>query len=166
MPTPIRLRHDSIIAAQEAAHRLAGGNPCAPGWVTDAEAAATPPAEPGDCWRIIHGAYDGKPGSTAGYAICCPTCRQIHYWTHARNCSSRRELPTGWIGRGPRRRMSHGGTTCDHEQARTSCWTWTVDADGRPIRARASLFVSHPDGCGYHGWLDQDGKSPGILSDG
>jgi hypothetical protein len=41
-----------------------------------------------------------------------------------------------------------------------------VDADGRPITARASLFVNHPDGCGYHGWLNQDGNSPGILSDG
>lgn len=147
MSTPIRLRTDSIIAAEEARDRAAGKPPSSPDWCSDEEVARTPPAVPGDCWRIIYGAQDGKPESTAGYAICCPKCGQIHYWTTANNCASRRKTEHGW--------------TCDHQAARTSCWTWTLDERGWPVQAVASLFANGEGHCGYHGHLKD-----GALTDG
>lgn len=167
MSIAIRLRKDSATAAYLNACRARGEpvHECSCGQ-TDcpydgAEARSTPPAEPGDAWSIVYSAHDGRPESPAGFAICCPKCRQVHYWSSANNCASKRQFSfTGPDGK------EYQGWTCDHKDARTSCWTWTVDADGRPITARASLFVNHDGGCGYHGWLNQDGNSPGILSDG
>ena len=151
MPVPINFRSDSIIAAEEARDRAAGKPPCDPGWVSDEEARSTPPAKPGDCWRITYGG-EGEQQTTAGYAICCPKCGLLHYWCNASNCSSKRTLLSG-------------GITCAHQDARTSCWTWTVDANGRPIKAVASLHSPvELGGCGYRGWLGN--TEPGILSDG
>lgn len=182
MPVAIRLRRDSLIAAIEHKTRLAGGPWCPPDWVTDDEAEATPPPEPGDAWRIGWYMQEGEatedfirtyrrrygdasipPESNvplAGFAICCIKCGEVHHWTSANNCSTRKQLPP-WKDQAG---VEHpgGGYTCQHIEDRTSCWTWTLDADGRPLTARASLLCHI---CGYHGFLNADGNSPGILSD-
>jgi hypothetical protein len=151
MPTPIRFRTDSSYYAE--VHRdVLAGKPW-PDYLEPGEREqieATPPPEPGDAWRL---GWHGSPDKTAGYAICCPKCREIHYWSSASNCASKRQTASG-------------GWTCDHQEARTSCWTWTVDETGKPIKAVASLFVNHKGGCGYHGHLGDGGALPGYLSDG
>lgn len=125
MPTPIRFRRDSLY---------------------DALDGQLPKPEPGDCWRI--GVY-GNPNGTAGYAICCPRCREVHFWTHAVNCKTRRSLPDG-------------GSTCGHERTGTSCWTWQTRWKGVPVNARPSLHCDAKlGGCGYHGFLRN-----GALTDG
>jgi hypothetical protein len=149
MSTPIRYRTDSISAAEAARDRAAGKAPSDWDVENEEEIARTPPVAAGDCWRIVYGATeDGKPESTAGYAIACPKCPHIHYWTSANNCTSKRQTATG-------------GWSCDHQEARTSCWTWTVDESGKPVQAVASLFVNHAGGCGYHGHL-----TDGALTNG
>lgn len=143
MPTPIRFRTDGSLWAEYSAEIAAGKS--VPDWLSPDEVAgvmATPPAEPGDAWRLTY--HDGE--QTAGYAICCPKCRRLHYWTSASNCGSKRQL-------------EGGGWTCDHQRARTSCWTWTTDDTGRPITAVASLYARGE--CGYHGFLVD-----GALTDG
>lgn len=89
---------------------------------------------PGDVWRIVFG-----DGETAGYAICCPKCQEIHYWTSANNCD-----------------RSDGGS-CVHEKQHASCWTWTGSAEANTLTANPSLHAS--GACGWHGWLRD-----GVLS--
>lgn len=103
---------------------------------------AVPPAAPGDTWRLtFHPGIDapeGTEGPLAGYAICCPGCGDLHYWSSAANCATRRETAGGFV-------------TCDHQQQRTSCWTWTGNAEDGTLSAYASLHASRA--CGWHGWL-------------
>jgi hypothetical protein len=148
MSTPIRFRTDDMMAAEEARDRVAG-KPASDWGKENAERVqSTPPIAAGDCWPITYSSHGGKPESICGYAICCPKCGQLHYWTHANNCASKRKLPSGaW--------------TCDHQEARTSCWTWTLDERGWPVQAVASLFANGEGHCGYHGWLKD-----GALTDG
>lgn len=146
--TVLRYRTDSIIAAEEARDRARGQPPCDPGWVTDAEVAATPAAVPGDIWRIVYGARAGQPETTAGYAICCPRCGALHFWCSAANCPSKRAL-------------AGGGFTCDHQQARISCWTWTGDVAAGTLTAQPSLFCDPAiGGCGWHGFLTNGSLEP------
>lgn len=105
-----------------------------------ADIAATPPAEPGDTWAIHWHANEGE-GPLAGYGICCPRCREIHWWTTATNCT------TGLVD-----------GLCEHRRAASgrlgSCWTWTGDPATNHLSASPSL-LSHE--CGWHGWL-RDGE--------
>ena len=87
---------------------------------------ATLEAEPGDTWRIRWYAEDGE-GPIAGYAICCPRCGQVHYWTTALNCKP-----------------------CPH-QGKSSCWQWSGSAEAGTLTASPSLFAQRA--CGWHGWL-------------
>lgn len=103
----------------------------------------TPPAEPGDVWRVrwYRQNRQNNEGPVAGYDICCPRCRHVHAWTTAHNCGSRRSLPDG------------GGFTCDH-MGKSSCWTWTGSAEEGTLTASPSLHASaEHGGCGWHGWL-------------
>ncbi|MGH7184697.1 MAG: hypothetical protein ACREIB_00230 [Pseudomonadota bacterium] len=107
------------------------------------------PARAGDTWRCRWYRPPGEPeGPIAGYWICCPRCGDIHPWTTANNCKSRRELrsETGELQ----------GYTCDHS-GKFSCWTWTGSAEENTLDAKASLLCHS---CGYHGWLNA-----GVLID-
>lgn len=96
---------------------------------------ALPPAEPGDCWRVRWHKEEGD-GPIAGYAICCPLCKNIHAWTTASNCASR--LPGG---------------SCQHS-GNGSCWNWTGSAEDGTLTASPSLYCQESlGGCGWHGWL-------------
>jgi len=89
----------------------------------------TPIALPGDTWRLSWYRLEGK-GPCAGYAICCPLCRKVHYWTTARNCKP-----------------------CPHE-GNSSCWTWSGSAETNRLTASPSLYcVKELGGCGWHGFL-------------
>lgn len=94
----------------------------------------TPAAIPGDVWRLNwHHEVDGVQvdNQIAGYAICCPKCKEVHYWTSANNCG-----------------RSDG--SCAHEKARTSCWDWTGSAEDNSLSATPSLLNNT---CGWHGYL-------------
>lgn len=106
---------------------------------------ATPPAEPGDTWRMRwHGGYDKAgnrlEGPVAGYAICCPQCREVHHWTTADNCATKGQNPE----------YPH---SCLHSLSGSlgSCWIWTGSAEDGTLTAHPSLFAS--GACGWHGWL-------------
>lgn len=98
-----------------------------------------PPAEPGDTWEVRwygkgrSGTPEYVEGPIAGYAICCPKCRQVHRWTGALNCQPRDE---------------HG--SCRHS-GKGSCWAWTGDAAAGTLTASPSLHAT--GACGWHGWL-------------
>lgn len=106
---------------------------------------ATPPAQPGDIWRVHWYAEDAEgshiDGPFAGYDVCCPGCLRVHAWTTAINCSQKNAQ-----GR------------CPHE-GQSSCWSWSGSAEAGTLTASPSLH-SVPDrgGCGWHGWLQN-----GIL---
>jgi hypothetical protein len=97
----------------------------------------TPPAQPGDLWRI-HWHSEAEPPPLAGYAIGCPRCLEVHRWTSANNC--------------------HEGEVdglCVHERSQNggrlgSCWTWTGSAEEGTLTASPSLLNNQ---CGWHGWL-------------
>lgn len=101
---------------------------------------ATPIAEPGDIWRVLWWTPPGEVSPLAGYDICCPKCRQVHGWTSALNCASRR-----LDGR------------CDHSGV-GSCWTWTGSAEDGTLSASPSLHAS--GACGYHGFLQHGVLTP------
>lgn len=174
MPTAVRLRTDDCWMALEAARRARGTAPyrcpCEShrdvnGQCIDPECtwnegklAAIVPATPGDYWRIT---WHAAPEKLAGFAICCPKCKEIHHWTSANNCGSKRQITITTPGG-----TEHKAMTCDHQQRHESCWTWTLDETGKPIRAVASLFANGPGMCGYHGFLGGGGAPDGFLSDG
>jgi hypothetical protein len=118
-----------------------------------------PPAVPGDTWRIHWGKPKGAkkraPAPTAGYAICCPRCRQVHHWTTASNCPSRRQVSHT----DPRDGTVYHMWTCDHEGT-GSCWEWTGEAEKCTLTARGSLFANGPDHCGWHGYLTNGELKP------
>src|SRR4051812_30389193 len=103
---------------------------------------ATPPAQPGDVWRIFwhHRVDDIQVNDQiAGYDICCIACGRCHAWTSARNCGSRKE-----------------DGSCDHTNARSSCWQWSGSAEAGTLSASPSLQVIKeycPWGCGWHGYI-------------
>lgn len=92
---------------------------------------ALPPIEPGDAWRV-----NWSNGNLAGYAIICPTCRQVHTWTTAQNCT-----------------VNVVDGRCEHNRLGTgSCWQWSGSLETGDLTAMPSLH-SPPPGCGWHGWL-------------
>jgi Family of unknown function (DUF6527) len=129
------------------------------GWAPTPEARAiwdaTPLPEPGDTWRVRWYGSDAM----AGYDICCPKCREIHGWTTATNCGSRRALPE-WEYTDPTtgvKSMKPGGFTCDHSGV-GSCWNWQGSAEDNAMTASPSLWCQEEKGgCGWHGWL-QNGE--------
>lgn len=99
-----------------------------------------PPSEPGDTWECHWYRPKGEPqGPIAGYIICCPRCRKLHYWTSANNCGSKRKL-------------DGGGWTCDHS-GKSSCWTWTGSPRDGTLTGSPSLFANGEGHCGWHGHL-------------
>jgi hypothetical protein len=105
----------------------------------------TEPAKPGDTWRLT---WSERGGNLAGYAICCPKCKQVHYWAQANNCTA--DVRNG---------------VCKHARATDggelgSCWQWTGTAEDGTLTAQPSLFASGVGECGYHGWL-----SDGVLTE-
>jgi hypothetical protein len=140
----MRFREDSITAAEYHARELRG-NPVTPHecddpaceWNPEAYR-KIPPAEPGDTWRLTHWRKEGN-GPTAGYAICCPRCRQVHYWASANNCASKRQLESG-------------GRVCDHT-GKSSCWDWGGSAEEGTLTGSPSLFANGEGACGWHGYL-------------
>lgn len=137
--TRIRFRTDSFFAADDAARRERGEEMQ---WHrSKRELENTPPARPGDVWRVRFAPNAGEkgPGPIAGYAICCPLCLRVHPWTSALGCGS--------------------GGNCVHRDARTSCWTWTGSPEDGTLSASPSLHcVTHwnghaTGGCGWHGFL-------------
>lgn len=123
------------------ARELYGDNPEAL-----AEILATPPARPGDLWRIKWHSPGTWPVPLAGYAIGCPRCGAVHCWTSANNCH-----------------VEEVGGLCVHERSQnggrlSSCWTWTGRAEEGTLTASPSL--QDLGACGFHGWLQN-----GILRD-
>lgn len=150
--TPIRFRTDSTGNAEDAA-RLARGEtvpecscqePDCPN--TLERIRATPPAEPGDTWRLFFHHEGEGDGPVAGYGICCPGCRQVHYWSSASNCEPKVQR----TGRNPDG-SEFSYWTCEHRERRESCWTWTGSAEEGTLSAYASLYAK--GACGWHGWL-------------
>lgn len=140
METRIRFRTDG----SHIADLKAQGKPYHP-FYDQAIWDATPPAQPGDIWRVHWHAQDAEgnhiDGPFAGYYICCPGCRRVHAWTTANNCSTRR------------RQGSDDGMTCDH-MGKGSCWNWSGSAEAGTLTASPSLHsVQERGGCGWHGWL-------------
>lgn len=108
-----------------------------------AELRATPPAQPGDVWRVRWYAAEGE-GPIAGYAIGCPTCGLVHSWTTANGCAAGRRAIEG----------SPGHTVCEHSGV-GSCWTWSGSAESNLLTAAPSLHcVLALGGCGFHGFLE------------
>lgn len=151
--TRMRFRTDSYQAA-EAAGLLAAGLPLPPNLAYmvregTVDPASVPPAEPGDTWELRwHGrGRVGDPdyvqGPIAGYAICCPKCREVHCWTTATNCTT---------GRTEDRLCIHRGG-----DSPGSCWTWEGDPRSNALTARPSLHATNA--CGWHGFL-----TSGVLS--
>ena len=103
----------------------------------------TPPAEPGDTWRVHWARTVDQvgPPALAGYAICCPKCRLVHLWSSASNCASKN---------------ADGG--CAHTGV-GSCWNWTGSAEDNRLSASPSLYALHA--CGWHGFLT-DGELVGA----
>lgn len=145
-----RFRSDSWHFADEAA-RLERGLPLR--WTLEnrpdefREVQTTPPARPGDLWRVRWATrYDAEhpePGPIAGYAIGCPTCLEVHAWTTATNCSAARRPIEGMPGHSV---CIHSGTG--------SCWNWTGSAEEGTLSASPSLYsVKELGGCGFHGFL-------------
>jgi hypothetical protein len=133
----IRFRNDSPHYAE-----LAGNPEKASEWYKDdaetlAQISATPPAMPGDTWRLTW-AGESDPAPLAGYAICCPRCREIHYWTTANNCHE--EEVDGLCAH---ERSTNGGRL-------GSCWQWSGSAEEGTLTASPSLQSLL---CGWHGWL-------------
>lgn len=135
--TRIRFRTDHAFAADDAARRERGEEM---EWHrTKRELARTPPARPGDTWRLRWALSAGEKGAgpIAGYAICCPKCLRVHHWTTALNC------PSG---------------SCPH-RGKSSCWTWTGSAEEGTLNASPSLHCvtewngKPTGGCGWHGFL-------------
>lgn len=104
-----------------------------------AEIEKTPPAQPGDTWRLH---WAGEGDMLAGYAICCPKCREVHRWTSANNCHEQ-EVDGLCI----HERSTNGGQL-------GSCWQWTGSAEDNHLTASPSLQIHT---CGWHGWL-RDGE--------
>jgi hypothetical protein len=105
-----------------------------PDFIDQSEWDRTPKAEIGDVWRIFwyhHVDQQQVDDQIAGYAICCPKCREVHYWTSASNCD-------------------RTGGSCVHEKQRTSCWNWTGSAEANQLSATPSLLCHT---CGWHGYL-------------
>ena len=124
-------------------------NPTRPEGFDPVEWDATPAAEPGDVWRSTWYKAGDEIGPPAGYLIGCPTCRQVHGWSTANNCASRR-MVTGTNSDG----TSFTYPTCDH-QGVGSCWTWTGSAEDGTLTASPSLHCpKNKGGCGFHGWLE------------
>lgn len=132
--TRTRLRTDSAHLADDAARVDRGVEPL---WhnADDPELLAMHVAMPGDTWRV-RWHKEGGEGPIAGYAICCPKCREVHWWTGALNCGTRK---------------SDG--VCAHSGV-ASCWEWTGSAEAGTLTASPSLHcLSDRGGCGWHGWL-------------
>lgn len=115
----------------------------------------TPPAEPGDTWRVTWYKPDSEEGPLAGYDICCPKCQGTHGWTTAHNCSSRRSYTvTGVDGK------EYPGWKCDHSGT-GSCWVWSGDPERNELSASPSLHCDPArGGCGWHGYL-----TAGVMRD-
>lgn len=101
--------------------------------------AVTPPegeTEGAFPWTSAH----ESEGPILGYAMTCPNeaCRfGVHDWVWASNCSSRR-----------------ANGTCEHSDARRSCWNWTGSVEAGDLSAQPSLFSpADSGGCGFHGFL-------------
>lgn len=148
--TRIRFREGSWLQADDAA-RIARGQETL--WFDPPQLVGVEPAQPGDCWRTRWWAASGE-GPIAGYAICCPKCLQVHSWSSARNCSTKRPLPGG-------------GSVCAHSGI-GSCWQWSGSAEDGTLTASPSLHAIaegpkvgiEGHGCGWHGWL-QNGELKG-----
>lgn len=109
---------------------------------------ATPPAEPGDVWRVFwYRENESEPQQLAGYAICCPKCRRIHDWTRANNCHWN-ETEHSWTDDAGK---IHRYKVCGHS-GKGSCWNWSGNAEQNNLTAQSSLWNQAPD-CGWHGWL-------------
>lgn len=135
MNVRMRFRTDSVFAAADVARRERG-EPTRFLEHLDPELASTPPAVPGDVWRMRWYGSD----AIAGYDICCPQCLDVHAWTTALNCASRRPL-------------EGGGSACAHSGV-GSCWDWSGSAEEGTLTANPSLHsIAEKGGCGFHGWL-------------
>src|SRR5690348_3484571 len=138
METRIHFRSDGVHIAE----RKAQGKDYDP-FYDRAVWDATPPAQPGDIWRVFWRGEDsegnGINGPFAGYDICCPGCKQVHAWTTVNNCSTRR-----------RASATDEGMTCDH-MGKSSCWNWSGSAEAGTLTASPSLYsVKEMGGCGWH----------------
>ena len=113
----------------------------------------TPPAQPGDVWRVRWYRQGVEPGPIAGYAICCLGCGYVHSWTSARNCNA------------PKRQYTYKdldgnektGEVCIHSGER-SCWDWSGSAEEGTLTAAPSLLVCGADTsgggkCNWHGFI-------------
>lgn len=103
---------------------------------------ALPLLQPGDIWRSH---WRGEAGNLAGYAICCPTCKEVHPWTTATNCSFNLTEHTYKDKDGNDKSYK----VCGHSGI-GSCWDWTGSAEEGTLSANPSLLCHT---CGYHGWL-------------
>jgi len=106
----------------------------------------TPPALPGDTWRIRWYTKKGK-GPIAGYDVCCPKCGENHAWTTANNCSAPRRTYT-YKDTATGKMIE--GSVCIHS-GKSSCWNWTGSAEHNQLSATPSLLAS--GACGWHGFL-------------
>jgi hypothetical protein len=109
----------------------------------DPELLNHPIAQPGDTWRVQ---WSGGP--MAGYAICCPGCKQVHHWCTANNCA--RDIPWTVVGSDG---QEYSGMKCQHEGV-GSCWNWSGSAEDGTLTATPSLHCTKDlGGCGWHGFL-------------
>lgn len=142
--TRIRFRTDCWFRADDAARHARHQETL---YFEITELAGVEPAQPGDCWRVRWCATGDQVGPIAGYAICCPVCKQVHSWTSARNCGSKRDRGAGIIA-------------CDHSGV-GSCWIWSGSAEEGTLTAQPSLHAideggragDNAHGCGWHGRL-------------
>lgn len=166
MPVRMRFRTDSAHIAELKRQGKTFEAETFSGWPTREEWDATPAAEAGDTWRVRWAATIEQraagmtEGPIAGYAIGCIKCKDVHRWTTATNCATRKPYTFTYV--------DHDGVTqtvnstrCDHEGT-GSCWVWTGSAEANTLHASPSLHALIERGaCGYHGHLEN-----GILSDG
>lgn len=144
--TRIRFRSDNAHLADDAARVDRGEEPL---WhnADDPELLNHRIALPGDTWRVRWNKNDGE-GPIAGYAICCPGCKQVHHWCTALNCEPK--IPWSVIGTDGK---EYTGTHCRHE-GNGSCWEWSGSAEDGTLTATPSLHcLSDRGGCGWHGFL-------------